>query len=48
MEINKILCPVDFSESSEQALKYATFLAWTTTRVGLCHNKQKRPGYVEG
>jgi hypothetical protein len=35
-------------ESSEQALKYATFLAWTTTRVVLCHNKQKRPRYVEG
>ena len=30
MEVNKILCPVDFSESSEQALKYATFLAWRT------------------
>ncbi|MFQ5709641.1 MAG: universal stress protein [bacterium] len=29
MRINKILCPVDSSESSEQALKYATFLAWS-------------------
>lgn len=29
MEINKILCPVDFSQASEQALKYAAFLAWT-------------------
>lgn len=29
MKINNILCPVDFSESSEQALKYAAFLAWT-------------------
>ncbi|MFQ5651910.1 MAG: universal stress protein [bacterium] len=29
MKINNILCPVDFSEHSDQALKYATFLART-------------------
>ncbi len=27
MKIDKILCPVDFSEHSERALKYAAFLA---------------------
>ena len=27
MKIKNILCPVDFSEHSDQALKYAVFLA---------------------
>ncbi len=38
MKIDKILCPVDFSEPSEQALKYATFLAWSHhSRLCLLH-----------
>ena len=41
MKINKILCQVYFSESSEQALKYATFLAWTTTRVEIMPQQTK-------
>ncbi len=45
MKINKILCPVDFSESSEQALKYATFLAWThSSKLCLLHVMES--GYV--
>ena len=46
MNLSRILCPVDFSETSERALAYALELAAADSLVEVLHVLQPLPGYM--